>query len=146
MPGQSHFARADWSGTWRFEDSGGLASATLALRQEGARISGAAYYETGSALVEGRADPERTCLYITYDAAKVLAKWIPEKYAPELLGLRSRLTITYGNGTEPFVCMYQGFYVRFSQQSGVIQTFDADSPGVEDVHPPRLGLLQRIHR
>ncbi len=134
----------DWNGTWRFEDSEHLATATLALRQEGQRISGAAYYETGSALVEGQAGASEACLYITYDAAAVLAKWVPEKYAPELRGLRSKMRIKYGTGTEPFVCMYQGFYVRFSAASGIVQSFDADSPEVEEVYPPRMGLLQRL--
>ncbi len=138
------YADVDWNGTWHFEDSQGLATATLALRQEGTRISGAAYYETGSALVEGQANATGACLYVTYDAAAVLAKWVPEKYAPELRGLRSRMRITYGNGTEPFVCSYQGFYVRFSSSAGIMQTYDADSPGVEDVYPPRMGLLHRL--
>ncbi len=141
---ESQCKRTDWNGTWKFEDSAGLANATFALRQEETRISGAAYYETGSALVEGLAEDHEACLYVTYDAASVLAKWVPEKYALELLGLRSRLTIQYGIGVEPFVCKYQGFFVRFSRRGGVVQVFDADTEGVEEVHPPRLGLMHRV--
>jgi hypothetical protein len=133
----------DLGGRWRLRDSLGIAHCVLAVRQTGGRVSGAAYFEAGTALVEGRVGDVKASLDITFHHAKVLGQWLAPAQAAQVAGIHSRLDIVLEPGADSLSGVYQGFYVTFDRQGRVLQVMAADHPGVVRVHPPRLVLLER---
>lgn len=131
------------NGKWLFKDSKGSADAQLLLEDNGDRITGVAYYPEGTGIIEGEHSGDSAILTIAFTSAKVLAKWLPAALAEQVLGITSCLTVKLG-GDEPLSCSYQGFYVSFDlRDNSITKRFDADTPGVENIHPPRLGLLSK---
>lgn len=132
----------DVDGAWELLNHRGEPYVRLELRRSGRRITGRAVYRAGRAGIEGLVSGNRLKLKIVYDRSEVLAQWLPERVARQVVGISSLLEFEYRAG-RTMDGILSGFFVTWDQAYRVTARHDGGTDGARQGNPPRIRTLRR---